>query len=117
MFSKLVLKYAFSLVFINSVFVVFKFFNSSSLATFIFVALINITPSELYNLFVASAYCISGIIKSGEFDTILLESVSLIIPISNGLTPYNANILLAFGKSICFATAAFNHKMFPPLFI
>ena len=77
----------------------------------------NITPSESYSLFVASAYCISGIIKSGEFDTILLESVSLIIPISNGFTPYNANILFTFGKFSCFAIAAFNHKMFPPLFI
>ena len=113
----MVLKYASSLVFINDVFVVFKLSNSSSLATFIFVAFINITPSELYNLFVASEYCISGIIKSGEFDTILLESVSLIIPISNGFTPYNANILLTFGKSSCLAIAAFNHKIFPPLLI
>ena len=47
----------------------------------------------------------------------MLESVSLIIPISNGFTPYKANILLTFGKSTCFASAAFNHKMFPPLFI
>ena len=35
----------------------------------------------------------------------------------NGFTPYNAKILFAFGKSNCLANAAFNHKMFPPLFI
>ena len=100
---------------INSVFVTFKLVNVSSSSVFILVAFINITPSELYNLFVASAYCISGIIKSGELDTILLESVSLIIPTSNGFTPYIAKILFTLANSLFRANAAFSHNIFPPL--
>ena len=98
-------------------FVTFNSVNLSESAIFIFVAFINIGPVVLCMLFVLSEYCISGIIISGEFDIILLESVSLIIPVSNGFTPYNANILLTFVKSVFAVCAAFNHKIFFPEFI
>ena len=48
---------------------------------------INPVITEKSKSLVTVEYCISGMLKSGELVTILLLSVSLIIPTSNGFTP------------------------------
>ena len=110
---KFVLKYAPSLAFANSVFSTFSSVNDSSFML-ILVAFGKMTPVLLYKSFVTIDEFKSGLIKFGDSIPILLLSVSLITPNSNGLTPYSANILLTFAKFCAFDTAAFSHNMFLP---
>jgi len=77
----------------------------------------NITPVVLYKSFVTVLLSTFGIIKLGEFITILLESVSLITPTSKGLIPYSASTSFTFGKLLFVFTAAFSHNIFLPDFI
>ena len=86
-------------------------------SVFIFVAFINLTPESFAISLVIVEYKASGFIISGLPCNILLLSVSLINPISNGLTPYNANILLTFGKFCSDVTALLSHNIFLPEFI